>query len=390
MRTVHGSGVSDGERHGRMSESAAVVEGVMSISGTDAYDTALHLPPLVERALTAARVHGFPYSCRPEQGRLLQALAGGADQVIGETGTGCGVGLAWLAEGARAGVRLVSVERDPGRARVAAEVFADRPEVEVVCGDWRRIEERAPYDLLVLDGGGTAKAEEDTPADPARLLAPAGRIVIDDFTPATDWPPLHEGAVDRARLYWLRHPALEIVEIPLAEDLATLVGTRRRLAGTETTWRNFELGQVVRGVVSSVQDFGVFVDLDGTEGFITFPELSRHRIDFPSEVVHVGQEVVAEVLAFELFRPQVRLSLAALEPDPLREFARHGLGRVVRGSVTEAVPFGVLVRVAEGVEGLVHRDALPDSAFPDAGDELDVEVTGIDLHRRRVTLTPLR
>ncbi|MGW6908435.1 S1 RNA-binding domain-containing protein [Streptomyces sp. NPDC054940] len=144
------------------------------------------------------------------------------------------------------------------------------------------------------------------------------------------------------------------------------MGTRRRLAGTETTWRNFEMGQVVRGVVSSIQNFGVFVDLDGTEGFITSPELSRRHVDFPSEVVHVGQEVVAEVLAFELFRPQVRLSLAALEPDPLREFARHGLGRVVRGSVTEVVPFGVLVRVAEGVEGLVHRDALPDSAFPDA------------------------
>lgn len=207
----------------------------MSISGTDAYGKELRLPPLVERALTAARAHGFAASCRPEQGRLLQALAGGADRLIGETGTGCGVGLAWLASGAREGVRLVSVERDPERARAAAEVFADRPEVEVLCGDWRRIEERGPYDLLVLDGGGTAKAADGTPADPARLLSPGGRIVIDDFTPATDWPPLHDGHVDRARLHWLRHPALETVEIPLAGDLATLVGTRRWIAGAETT-----------------------------------------------------------------------------------------------------------------------------------------------------------
>ncbi|MER7685433.1 hypothetical protein [Streptomyces sp. NPDC097610] len=66
-------------------------------------------------------------------------------------------------------------------------------------------------------------------ADPARLLAPGGTVVVGDFTPATGWPPLHEGAPDRARLHWLRHVALHAVELRLAEDLATLVGTRRRL-----------------------------------------------------------------------------------------------------------------------------------------------------------------
>ncbi|MGW3980824.1 O-methyltransferase [Streptomyces mirabilis] len=210
----------------------------MSLSGTDAHaatDPAT-LPPLVRRALSAARRHGFAYACRPEQGRLLHVLAGGARGWIGETGTGCGVGLAWLASGARDGVRLVSVERDAGRARVAAEVFADRPEVEVIHGDWRRIEEHGPYDLLVLDGGGTGKMPGDDPADPARLLTPGGAVVVDDFTPATGWPPLHEGAPDRARLHWLRHVALHTVELRLAEDLATLVGTRRRLAPTRPSW----------------------------------------------------------------------------------------------------------------------------------------------------------
>ncbi|MGW3723950.1 transferase [Streptomyces sp. NPDC000851] len=106
----------------------------------------------------------------------------------------------------------MSVERDPERAGIAAEVFADRPEVEVVTGDRRRIEDYGPYDLLAFDGGGTAKAADDTPADPARLLTPGGTIVIDDFTPAADWPPLHEGAVDLPRRYWLEHPALKTVE----------------------------------------------------------------------------------------------------------------------------------------------------------------------------------
>ncbi|MBZ9643358.1 S1 RNA-binding domain-containing protein [Streptomyces sp. PSKA30] len=194
--------------------------------------------------------------------------------------------------------------------------------------------------------------------------------------------------MDLPRRYWLEHPALKTVEIALAEDLATLVGTRRRLAGAETTWRGLERGQIVRGVVTCIAPFGVFVDLDGVEGFVTVPELSRHRFDSLDEVVHVGQEVTAEILAFELPRQQVRLSLAALAPDPLTEFARNGLGRVVRGTVTKAVPFGVFVRVAEGVEGLVHRDTLNDPYLPEVGDELSVEVVGINLVRRRVGLKP--
>ncbi|CAL9449483.1 hypothetical protein SUDANB176_02411 [Streptomyces sp. enrichment culture] len=75
----------------------------MPLTGTDAYAAAGDLPPLVERALAAARAHGFPYSCRPEQGRLLQVLAGGARGAVGETGAGCGAGPARLAPGVRRG-----------------------------------------------------------------------------------------------------------------------------------------------------------------------------------------------------------------------------------------------------------------------------------------------
>ncbi|MFE1878846.1 O-methyltransferase [Streptomyces diastatochromogenes] len=198
----------------------------MATLGTDSYTGTDGLPPLVRQALTAARASGFPYSCRPEQGRLLHALAGGARARIGETGTGLGVGLAWLASGAGPGVRLYSVERDPERARLAAEVFAGRPEVAVLTGDWRRIEEHAPFDLLVLDGGGQGKIPGDVPADVESLLAPGGTVVVDDFTPATGWPPLHEGTPDLARLHWLEHPALRATELRLAPDLSTVVGTR--------------------------------------------------------------------------------------------------------------------------------------------------------------------
>lgn len=200
----------------------------MSVDGTRAHLRGPgDLPPLVERAaLTATRL-GFPYSCRPEQGRLLQALAAGAER-IGETGTGCGVGLAWLVTGMRSGATAVSVERDAARAGAAAGLFgALAPRVTVRHADWTAIGEDGPFDLLVLDGGGQGKADGPA-ADPAVLLRPGGVLVIDDFTPSRGGPPTHEGSPDTARLQWLEHPALRTVEVPLAPDLAVLVGTRVR------------------------------------------------------------------------------------------------------------------------------------------------------------------
>ena len=197
----------------------------MSPQGTAAYDGLNDLPPLVNKAVRLARREGFENSCRPEHGRLLFALASGA-AVIGETGTGCGVGLAWLASGARPGARLVSVELDSNRAARAADLFSGLPQVTVIRGDWREIHREAPFDLLVLDGGAHGKAGGD-PADPAMLLRPGGTLVIDDLTPAKAWPPLFGGQVDTARMHWLTHPGLDAAELRLAPDLATLVATRR-------------------------------------------------------------------------------------------------------------------------------------------------------------------
>ena len=202
----------------------------MAPEGTAAYDCLTDLPPLVERAVGLARRQGFPNSCRPEHGRLLHALAAGAT-VIGETGTGCGVGLAWLASGARPGTRLVSVEIDAERAGLVANLFADLPQVAVLPGDWREIRRSGPFDLLVLDGGAHGKSG-GIPADPEALLRPGGTLVIDDLTPAGSWPPRFDGQVDQARMHWLTHPALAAAELRLAPDLAALVATRRFPAGS--------------------------------------------------------------------------------------------------------------------------------------------------------------
>jgi predicted O-methyltransferase YrrM len=197
----------------------------VSPRGTAAYDGLNDLAPLVNQAVRLARREGFENSCRPEHGRLLFALASGAE-VIGETGTGCGVGLAWLTSGAPPGARLVSVELDPGRAALAAELFRGLPQVTVIHGDWREIYREAPFDLLVLDGGGSGKWDSEA-ADPAVLLRPGGTLVIDDLTPARDWPPVFQGQVDTARMHWLTHPGLDAAELRLAPDLAALVATLR-------------------------------------------------------------------------------------------------------------------------------------------------------------------
>lgn len=197
----------------------------MSIMGTESYAGVQDLPAIVSAAVALAHELDFSSSCRLEQGRLLYALAAGATASIGETGTGCGVGLAWLVAGRRPGVHVVSVERDALRAARVSELFADVPDVEILHGDWTRINHCGPFDLLVVDGGGNGK--RGAAADPEKLLRAGGCLVIDDFTPVTEWPPMHQGRPDGARLSWLEHPALLAAEMRLAPDLSTIVGTRR-------------------------------------------------------------------------------------------------------------------------------------------------------------------
>ncbi|WP_328988872.1 cytidine deaminase [Kribbella sp. NBC_01245] len=185
----------------------------------------IEAPLLVLAAMELAGQTGFTSSCQPEQGRLLHTLAGGASAAIGETGTGCGVGLAWLISGRRPGVRVVSLERNPERADEARRLFADEPDVEIYTGDWTEITRHGPFDLLFLDGGGHGK--HGVPIDPTQALNPGGTLVIDDLTPMTSWPPHHDGSIDQARLHWLNHPALLTTELRLAPNQATLVGTRK-------------------------------------------------------------------------------------------------------------------------------------------------------------------
>jgi small subunit ribosomal protein S1 len=157
---------------------------------------------------------------------------------------------------------------------------------------------------------------------------------------------------------------------------------------------NLKPGEVRKGVVSSVVNFGAFVDLGGMDGLVHVSELSWKHVDHPSSVVQVGDEVTVQVLDVDLSRERISLSLKATQQDPWQEFATgHQVGELVYGRVTKLVPFGAFVQVGDGIEGLVHISEMavhhveaPEQVV-NPGEELWVKIIDIDLDRRRISLS---
>ena len=206
------------------------------VSKTRMYDGLTDLPPLVAKAVALSLEANFHHSCFPEQGRLLHMLAGGRKGGrIGETGTGCGVGLAWMLSAVDADTTIVSVELSSRRAALCRELFAGYPNVILIEGDWTEIGAHGPFDMLVLDGGGGGKRPGSDVADPVQWLRPAGTLVLDDFhPPANRWPPLVDAEIDEygrdldgARRYWFDHPAMLTTEFRVHPKASALVGMRR-------------------------------------------------------------------------------------------------------------------------------------------------------------------
>jgi small subunit ribosomal protein S1 len=157
---------------------------------------------------------------------------------------------------------------------------------------------------------------------------------------------------------------------------------------------NLRPGERRHGVISSVVNFGAFVDLGGMDGLIHVSELSWKHVEHPSSVVAVGDEVDVEVLDVDLEKERISLSLKATQTDPWQEFAdTHEVGQLVFGRITKLVPFGAFVQVGDGIEGLVHISEMaahhvesPEQVV-NPGDELWVKIIEIDTQRRRISLS---
>jgi small subunit ribosomal protein S1 len=153
-------------------------------------------------------------------------------------------------------------------------------------------------------------------------------------------------------------------------------------------------GDVRDGVVSSVVNFGAFVDLGGMDGLVHVSELSWRHVNHPGEIVTVGDQVKVKVLEVDYDRERISLSIRQTAEDPWDTFARAtAVGEVVPGKVTKTVPFGAFVSVGDGVEGLVHVSeiAMHHVESPELelslDQEVNVKVTEIDADRRRVSLS---
>jgi small subunit ribosomal protein S1 len=165
-------------------------------------------------------------------------------------------------------------------------------------------------------------------------------------------------------------------------------------ASRSTFLADLAKGQIRTGVVSSIVNFGAFIDLGGVDGLVHVSELSWKHIEHASEVVEIGQEVTVEVLEVDQDRERVSLSLKATQEDPWQVFARtHSIGQYAPGKVTKLVPFGAFVRVADGIEGLVHISELSTKHIElaeqvvSANQDVFVKVIDIDLERRRISLS---
>jgi len=155
-----------------------------------------------------------------------------------------------------------------------------------------------------------------------------------------------------------------------------------------------QAGMRLKGVVSSIVDFGAFVDLGGIDGLIHISELSWNHVNHPSEVVKVGQEVEVQVLDVDLNRERISLGLKQTTEDPWRTLVKkYPVGAIVEGRVTKLVPFGAFVDLGDGIEGLVHISEMArqhvdtPSQVTNVNETVQVKVMEIDLDRRRISLS---
>jgi small subunit ribosomal protein S1 len=191
---------------------------------------------------------------------------------------------------------------------------------------------------------------------------------------------------------------LKIIEINRSRNRLILseraAVQERRSQRKEELIDQLEPGQLRRGVVSNLTTFGAFIDLGGADGLVHVSELSYNRVNHPSEILHVGQEVDVMVLSVDRESKKIALSLKRAMPDPWTIVDdQYRVGQVVSATITKLAKFGAFAKVEEGLEGLIHLSELTDLPVQDAtqvvheGQHLDVKIIHINSQRRRLGLS---
>jgi small subunit ribosomal protein S1 len=153
-------------------------------------------------------------------------------------------------------------------------------------------------------------------------------------------------------------------------------------------------GDVLKGIVTSIADFGAFVDLGGADGLIHLSELAWHRVEHPREILRVGQEVEVYVMNVDEERKRIGLSLRRLSPEPWSVVAdRYQVGQVVTATITRLAAFGAFAKIDDAIEGLIHISEMADyrinhpKEIVQEGDVVQVRVIRIDPQHRRIGLS---
>ena len=199
---------------------------------------------------------------------------------------------------------------------------------------------------------------------------------------------------------YLEGKELEFKVIKLDRKRNNVVVSRRAVVETEMSAErdsllsNLQEGQIIKGVVKNLTDYGAFVDLGGVDGLLHITDIAWKRVKHPSEVLKIGDEIEAKVLRFDRERNRVSLGLKQLGDDPWVDLARrYPEGARLFGKVTNITDYGAFVEIEAGVEGLVHvseMDWTNKNIHPtkvmQLGDEVEVMVLDIDTERRRISL----
>jgi len=199
---------------------------------------------------------------------------------------------------------------------------------------------------------------------------------------------------------YLEGKELEFKVIKLDRRRNNVVVSRRAVveeeysAEREALLENLKEGNIIKGVVKNLTDYGAFIDLGGIDGLLHITDMAWKRVKHPSEVVNVGDDIEVKVLKFDRERNRVSLGLKQLTADPWEDISRrYPAGTRLFGKVTNITDYGCFVEIEEGVEGLVHVSEMDwtnknvnPSKIVQIGDEVEVMVLDIDEERRRISL----
>ncbi len=199
---------------------------------------------------------------------------------------------------------------------------------------------------------------------------------------------------------YLEGKSLEFKVIKLDQRRNNVVVSRRAVveqeysAEREALLKELQEGNVVKGIVKNLTDYGAFVDLGGIDGLLHITDMAWKRVKHPSEVVNVGDEIEVKILKFDRERQRVSLGMKQLGDDPWKDLARRYPPQTrIFGKVTNIADYGCFVEIEDGVEGLVHVSEMDwtnknvnPSRVVQVGEEVEVMVLEIDEERRRISL----